>query len=347
MTSSKTLSIVSTGIISSIGGNTKMTLAAVKAGVSRSQDSPFFGKNSTPIKMSLIPDEALPSLNEELLKRPLSYSIRRMLRMAGAALIETLPDDLDCPPVALFLAARESLPNCTTNVSGEFIEHLIAQTGANIDKAASRVISYGRAAGLYTIDLAFRYLETTDNKYVLVGGVDTFLDLKLLGYLDQEDRVMTEGVMDGFIPGEGASFLLLTSGTGGVERENSKPAPRVYAPGFSEEKGHRYSDEPYLGEGLSNAFSSALKDKQLIVQSVYSSLNGENIGSKELGVALTRNSKSIEDGYNIEHPADCLGDMGAATGSVLITLAAYYGKKTNLICCSSEKSQRAALCVTR
>ena len=43
----------------------------------------------------------------------------------------------------------------------------------------------------------------------IVGGVDTYLDLRLLATLDAEQRILGPRVMDGFIPGEGAAFYRL------------------------------------------------------------------------------------------------------------------------------------------
>ncbi|MCP4486770.1 MAG: hypothetical protein GY820_05540, partial [Gammaproteobacteria bacterium] len=40
------------------------------------------------------------------------------------------------------------------------------------------------------------------------------------------------------------------------------------------------------------------------------------------GVATVRNSRYLKEGYQIEHPFDCLGDLGAATAAVLVGLAA-------------------------
>ncbi|MCP4489284.1 MAG: hypothetical protein GY820_18520, partial [Gammaproteobacteria bacterium] len=66
------------------------------------------------------------------------------------------------------------------------------------------------------------------------------------------------------------------------------------------------------------------------------------------GVATVRNSRYLKEGYQIEHPFDCLGDLGAATAAVLVGLAArdlLFGaqNKNILVYASSDYSWRAAV----
>ncbi|MFV9615440.1 MAG: hypothetical protein ACNYZG_05750, partial [Gammaproteobacteria bacterium] len=137
-------------------------------------------------------------------------------------------------------------------------------------------------------------------------------------------------------------FLLL-------KRADSAASVKIYAPGIADEPGHRYSTEPYKGEGLANAVAEALLTiSDNTIKEVFASFNGENINAKEWGVATIRNHKNFDNDFNIIHPADCYGDIGAATGPVLIALASIgmqkgYYKKPMLIWAASEIQQRAAV----
>ena len=62
--------IAATGMITPIGENSETTIAAVKAGINRYQDSPFTNKYSYPMKLASIPDELLPKLKPTLSKKP-------------------------------------------------------------------------------------------------------------------------------------------------------------------------------------------------------------------------------------------------------------------------------------
>lgn len=156
--------------------------------------------------------------------------------------------------------------------------------------------------------------------------------------------------MDGFAPGEGGCVLLLAS-EDALHKNKLSSLARIYHGVCADEPGHRFSDEPYKGDGLSEAITKALVPlEQKQVQTVFAGFNGENFFAKEWGVAYLRNHDSFVDNLRIEHPADCYGDLGAATGLLLTGLAAIgmqkkYVKEPCLIFCSSEKEKRGAVCM--
>jgi 3-oxoacyl-[acyl-carrier-protein] synthase I len=119
------------------------------------------------------------------------------------------------------------------------------------------------------------------------------------------------------------------------------------------EPGHLYSDAPYRGDGLAATLSQlvALGSSFFPVAEVYSSMNGESHWAKEWGVAYTRNRATIQPGYRMHHPAECFGDTGAASGPLMIALAALgirggYRQPPILICGSSDWGGRAAVVVS-
>ena len=232
------------------------------------------------------------------------------------------------------------------------ITNLVNQDDLPIDAEQVRCIHTGRAAGIEALDLAQRILYELQHDYVLVGGSDSYWHFPLVSQLDEAQRVMAPGVMDGFIPGEGAGFLLLTRHRdSAIIREDH--IITLSPPGIAEEPGHMASEQSYRGDGLSHAFQQALSaHKGDPIQTIYSSMNGENFWVKEYGVALTRNHRSFDDEVKLEHPADCYGDLGVATGPVLIGLAAdnllsQKGTGTHLVYSSSDTASRAALLVEK
>ncbi len=248
-----------------------------------------------------------------------------MLGLAHAA-INQIPAEL-INGVPLFLAGPEPLPEMPLPMRSNFIQLLQLQAEIDINFEASKVYPMGRAAGFYALESAFQYLEVSAEEFVLVGGVDSYKDFVQLDSLAQVNRIQTEsGQSDAFIPGEGAAFILLSS------NERFRNNGQVFRPGIAEEIGHRYSDEPYLGNGLSSAFSQAIEHaKSENIGAIYSSLNGESFGVKEFGVACTRNRCNIADSFNHVHPADCFGDLGGATSIVLIALASM-NENTETLC---------------
>lgn len=342
--------IAGMGMITSIGGSALTTAAAARARAKGFRRSSVINKNSKPMTMALVPDEALPLLNSNLNTANHLKRYTQLIRLAAPALQEVMDSVPLREPPPIFLAMPESLPDCPPERQASFLEHLRVQSGANIDWSMNRLITTGRAGGLQAIDMAFKYFASTGKDVALVGGVDTYQSHYLLGVLDSQDRILAEGVKDGFVPGEAAGFLILVS-----ERVASKlpkkPLAAVYQPGLAEEPGHRYSKEPYRGDGLANAFRLAIDNANgQSIHTIYSSMNGEHFGAKELGVAQVRNNAAIAVNVKIEHPADGFGDIGAACGPVLVALAALDLQKgwrqgPALVYGASEQQARAAIVV--
>jgi 3-oxoacyl-[acyl-carrier-protein] synthase-1 len=65
-------------------------------------------------------------------------------------------------------------------------------------------------------------------------------------------------------------------------------------------------------------------------------------------VSFIRNRAAFLPDHHIHHPADCLGDAGAASGPIMLGLAAHglhdlYRRGPCLVYCSSDRGQRAVL----
>jgi 3-oxoacyl-[acyl-carrier-protein] synthase-1 len=201
--------------------------------------------------------------------------------------------------------------------------------------------------------MAFRralvMLQNDEAEYVLLGGVDSLIDLYVLGTLDMQGRIRNEINSDGFSPGEGAAFLLLTR-TDHAAKKNLQPLAQILGCGMGHESGHIYAEEPYLGEGLAGTFSALISEANpsSAIGSVYSSFNGERYWGKEFGVARLRNSAAFLPDHQMEHPAECFGDLGAAHGAMLAALAIHgvqkhYRHSPCLVYASSDYGERGAV----
>jgi len=343
-------SILDIGIISAVGIGARQTAASVRAGIARISETSIYDKRFSPFTMAVLPDEVLPPLDKEL-EEVVGLTSRqiRMLRLASPALQEATKGADRIGEIPLYLGVPETLPDRPKAVHDSFLEHLGTQSGVRFHVAESRLFPQGRAAGLIALKEAMLRLAAGTVPFVLVGGVDTFVDLFLLGTLDMEDRILGPTVMDGFVPGEGAGFLLLGS-PAMVRQKGKKPFALVQSVGIGFEKGHLYSDEIYKGDGLAESFHSAFSSISKSVgkiRTVYAGLNGENFGAKEWGVAYMRNNDRFEEDFRLEHPVDCFGDPGAALGPMMAGIAAIgmnkgYFQGPCLAWCSSDRGDRAA-----
>ena len=302
-------------MLSPIGLGAAQTAAAFAAGLDGFAASAVHDKAFAPLTMALFPDESLPPLHDDLAALPLPTRTARMLRLAGPALQEALEGG-DGPPPLLWLAAPEPLPDRAAPAEPGFLSWLALQAEVELDPA-SALLPSGRAGFFDALVQALARLAQDPSREVVVGGVDTHLDLYLLGSLDAANRIQSETVMDGLIPGEGAGFVRLRASA-------EASGPTLVGAHTGAEPGHRGSESPYLGEGLAavcqDLFGRTLAGRPL--QSVLTGMNGESFGAKEWGVLNLRCSDAFEEDTRVEHPASHVGDAGAALGALAFALAA-------------------------
>jgi 3-oxoacyl-[acyl-carrier-protein] synthase I len=314
--------IVASSVLCSAGRGTEQLWGAIRAGISRIGSSHVMDRHFEPIQMGLVPEDALePELPAEIDALALPSRARRMLRLAAPALRLVL--EAGAPPVRLFLGLPQLTVQEAPWLKG-FALYLSKIAGVSIDAPNSRVVPSGRASALMALDLALRALDSDPTHPVIVGGVDTFLDLKLLAALDADGRILGPRVMDGFIPGEGAAFVALSHPSVAAEAGGTMSITAQAAASASD-PGHRSGPEPARGEGLAEAIEvlrGRLMDGCPPVATTFAGLNGESFDAKLWGVARTRHSDFFTSSMVLEHPADCFGDAGAAMGAILLGLGA-------------------------
>jgi 3-oxoacyl-[acyl-carrier-protein] synthase-1 len=346
--------IVEMGMITALGQTAPQTAASVRAGLNGFEEIAWLDKAFQPFVGAFLPEDALPPLEKAVDEMPsLTYRERRMIALATLPLKEATAEigDKTGPP-ALVLGAPEQ--DQTFRLSDkDLLTHISAQSGVQIDTATSTVIFKGRAAGLLALNEASSRLQSGKCEHVLVGGVDSFKDLYTLGTLDMQSRVKSDQNRDGFIPGEGAGFLRLTTRkTAEAKGWPIRATVTAVSTGF--EKGHLESEEPYTGDGLAETFEALFASAGKLpspVPTVYAGFNGENHWAKEWGVSVIRHKGTLADEFEIEHPADCIGDTGAACGPLLVGMAAIgiekaYRQAPVLVFASSDHGDRAAALVS-
>lgn len=315
-----TTAISAMSVLCAGGFGAQQVWASARNRLSRIRISSVVNSNLEPIPMGLVPEDALDTDDSSLAPPELPPRARRMLRLAAPPL-RALASAIGQSPVVLYLGLPEVTREASRWTEG-FSQCLFQRVGLSLDEAASRNFPLGRASVLVALEHALSAISTDPSRPILIGGVDTFLDLRVLGTLGAEDRVHGSQVMDGFIPGEGASFLLLRQVSDG---EPISHKAVVLAAASSTDTGHRYSTAPARGEGLAEGLQllrSRLPAHIGPIASTFAGLNGENFDAKLWGVARLRHSDLFSPNMTLDHPADCFGDTGAATGAILTALAA-------------------------
>ncbi|HRH76449.1 MAG TPA: hypothetical protein PK129_03795 [Cellvibrionaceae bacterium] len=240
------------------------------------------------------------------------------------------------------LCLPEPYPHHRETYGPDIISNLVEASNWPINLPESRYFLMGRTSGCYALSYAQKLLSETPIHAVILGAIDSYLDPLLLALMEKDGRVLRERNSVGFIPGEAACFMVIAK-KGWAEQHHIPMLGLVGSAGVAEEPGHLYSQTPNLGNGLSGAIRHALTGVEQF-KFLYSSCNGEPMLAKELGIALMRNHTNAASFKHI-HPADCMGDVGAATVPLLMGIAALKQKEISLIASSSDGPFRGAVCV--
>jgi 3-oxoacyl-[acyl-carrier-protein] synthase-1 len=214
------------------------------------------------------------------------------------------------------------------------------------------VLQQGHAGGCHAIDAAIRTIRMDPTSACVVCGVDSYLAPDTLEWLEETDQLHGAGPKNnawGFIPGEGAGALLLMAADT-CRRARLQPVGQIAAVGLGKEKNLIRTDTVCTGLGLTDAFKGALAglDGDQRVTDVYCDLNGEPYRADEFGFSVLRTRERFVSASDCVTPADCWGDVGAASVPLGIILACaasakrYSNGSHSLVWASSESGERGA-----
>jgi 3-oxoacyl-[acyl-carrier-protein] synthase-1 len=234
------------------------------------------------------------------------------------------------------------------NLASVMVPELCKRTGLTTLKLW-KTSQTGNTGVFKLLQSASQKLQDGDVEYCIVGGVDSYLLEERLEFYDAAWRLRSGRNVDGFIPGEAAAMLMLET----AQHAKSRGAPilaRIGSTGEGMESQAIHDDKHSTGVGLTQAIESVIQTGECAqgLDTVYCSLNGESYFAFEWGVVLTRLGETLAQMKNLVHPADCVGDVGAATGALLLACAASdimnnTESSPSLLWCSSDSGQRIAL----
>jgi 3-oxoacyl-[acyl-carrier-protein] synthase-1 len=347
------LQVIGMGARAPLGLEPRAIAAAVRAGLTRFRESPWLRRKADgePIVASAVAAFD-PALGVRDRMRELAVPAARL---ALAPLVASglwragtpLPVLLSVPPVRPGLAAGEG---------AALAREIMLALPIEPDRAASGIFDGGQDGGLAALAGAAALLARDEADACLVGGVDSLVDLPLLHWLEGLGRLKGERAPSGLVPGEGAAFLLVC----GERFRRMLQLPSLGAvtpPAGAVEPNPWYEARPCLGEGLTEALRAALESglpARARADTTWCDLNGEPWRADEWSFAYLRTSDRHGEPLRLRHPADALGDLGAATGTMLVLLAALdlahprtVAQSALVFVASDTRPQRAACIVSR
>jgi 3-oxoacyl-[acyl-carrier-protein] synthase-1 len=272
--------------------------------------------------------------------------LARLASMAALAIEECLSgvprEQWRHIPLILCVAERER-PGRTAGLEGELLATIQQELGAGFSER-SILVPHGRAS-LGTALISARNLFVASGcSHVLIAATDSLLTGPTLASYDAAARLLNSTNPNGFLPGEGAGAVLLTSHGG--ER-------RLYfdGVGLGVETARVDLELPLRADGLTQAIQDALQDAGCELDELdfrITDTSGEQYYFKEAALALARCLRRRKEQFDLWHPGDCIGETGALAGVAGLVVAEAacrkrYAPGPNLLLhLSSDAGQRAA-----
>ncbi len=329
-------SIIALGAVTPVGGNAAMSAASVRAGICRFAEHPYM-VDATGRPMVVSAARISPELR----------GTERYLALLLPALEEALEPAEDRVP--LILGVPPPRPGRPEDLEERLVSAL---RGSRLGLRLSRieVLPYGHASGLMALEAAREKLREGVSNFVLIGGVDSYLEAETLEWLESTEQLKSERHRWGFVPGEAASSCLLSSARRSNRTGRPPPLAQVLAVATREEPNRIKTDTVCVGEGLARALGSVLQEygPETRIDQIIGDLNSERYRSAEYGFASIRVRDSLGNAARIKAPADCWGDVGAASGPLFLCMAVASARRgyapgpLALVWASSECGKRSA-----
>ena len=345
---SNSVYIIGVGACTAIGADAASAAAAARAGIAGFSEHPgtvdTAGKKVIVAMAPYLPPDIAYVERFSQLALPAARQALNVLSAAAAG----------ASPIPVIVGLPPRRPGLPANLSPHLSESFARQMGQGFELTDIKTIDTGHAAGLMALETGWGLIRSGNAEFCLIGGIDSYIAPETLQWLEECEQLHSAGEFNnawGFVPGEAAGFCLLASEK--MLREyRIKALARVISASTSIEKNLIKTEAVCLGEGLTAALKETLlglpgpEDK---IDETICDMNGEDYRAAEFGFASLRVSEGFVDIADFIAPADCWGDVGAASGPLFVNLAIsawlkHYAKGPHaLLWASSEGGERSAM----
>ncbi len=330
------LAVLGAGMVTGVGLTAASACAAMRAAISGFTETRFKNSSGDWVIGCPAPLEK-PWRSIDRLANLVAPAIRECLATA-AAKPETIP--------LLLCVAEKERPGRFDGLDETLPEKIRTLLGVQFHPS-SCTIARGRGGGVVALDMARNMILNERLPHCIVAGVDSFLVGRTLSTYEARHRLLTTANSNGFLPGEAGAAVLL-----GPAGASKKAELRCVAIGFGKEPVTVDSEEPLRGDGLVEAFCNLHRDGGVTLDDAdyrYTDCNGEQYGFKQDRLAYARVVRKLKARFDHLHPADCIGEVGAAVGPCILGLALNAARKgyapgPGVLChFSSDDGERAAM----
>jgi len=335
--------IVGIGALTSVGLNAAATAAAVRAGIAGFAEHPYMiNQEGDPYVVAMVPNLNLGATG-----------IQRYIDLAFPAFKEALDPLNNLPgnigPIPVIIGLPEDRPGMPDDLPIKIADRVKELSDKPALIGDVRTVLIGHSAGLMALETGSKLVLQEASEFCLIGGVDSYIDPDTLDWIEDNEQLHKPSNAWGFLPGEAAAFCLIcTRNT--AHKYNLSIRAQLVAISTALEKNKIKTETVCIGEGLTQAVKNTLRamPKECRIDYSICDQNGEAYRADEFGFMLARLSEYFIDPSDFIAPADCWGDVGAASGPLYINLIACAAEKGysrgphTLLWTSSEGGERAA-----
>jgi 3-oxoacyl-[acyl-carrier-protein] synthase-1 len=331
----KPLAVVASGLVTGVGMDAASSCAAIRCGLSASAETAFINRAGEPqIGCAVVLDEPMRGISKQVAMAVLA------IRECLAPALPAKPPEI---PLVLCLPEKERpgrLPDLEEELFPAVQEALKIRFHPD-----SILISAGRVGIGRGLKAAERLVHEKGAPCCIVAGVDSMLVAETINSFDADHRILTPKNSDGFIPGEAASAVLLSAPSRG-------PELLCLGVGLATEPATIGSETPLRADGLVEAYRAAFSNAGRSFDDVdfrIADVTGEQYGLKEAQLAIGRAMRKVKERFDLWHPTDCIGEVGAAIGPCILAVALAaarrgYAPGPGALChFGSDDGQRAAV----
>lgn len=332
------VSVVGCGMVTCVGFNAAATCAVMRARVRNVKETNLWDPQS---------GEYVSAGRVEL---PHWWiGIGKLAELVAPAISECLvaarPRSASNVPILLGVCPSDR-PHRFSGLDDQILDEIEYRLGFRIHPR-SEVIARDRVSAALALSRAREWIVSGEFDMCVVAGVDSFLDQPVIDHYLTERRILTPASSNGFSPGEAGSAILVAADSG------QEAGLHILGIGLANEKATIETEQPLLGNGLTSAIGSALGAADLRIEDVdyrISDLNGEHYRFKEMVLAMIRyERKRRERRFDLWHPIEYIGDVGAAIGPLLLGVALVSSRMkygvgpTVLLTLGNDNGDRAAI----
>lgn len=334
------LRVVASGICCAVGFTAAASIAAIRARLNHFRETDFVDEAGEPINAAMLYE--VPVWGEQRLQ----HMYRAVMGECLSALPEDSEEDTPLPPIILIGAERTRGVRFTQGIKW-LLQTNRPSGGYDMRTRGIRRGKAGIADALKTAREIFLMPDAPE--YVIIAGVDSFLDAATIEHFVQAQRIRCSTNPDGFIPGEAGAAIVLSTNAGeeaslwieGVGQAHEQAMPDGGAP-------------PLRAHGLTQALRHAIEDAGAQVTDYTfhaSGVSGEQWHFKEASLAMDRVMTQKRAKFPHRLVCQSVGEVGAACGPLALAwIASEMGPDDilghrGLLHFANENGQRAALAV--